>query len=136
MKITIYNQTTGEIRQWGDVPKEFVADQLGPDDAFVEGEFTTDTHYWDGKRMVEKPPRPEFSAWDANAKAWVIDLERAWMVVRGVATRRLNESADHVAPDSPNPPALVAKWIKYRQALRDVTLQPDPLNIHWPDPPA
>jgi hypothetical protein len=27
-------------------------------------------------------------------------------------------------------------WAAYRQALRDVTLQPDPFNIVWPTPPA
>jgi hypothetical protein len=26
-------------------------------------------------------------------------------------------------------------WAAYRQALRDVTNQPDPFNITWPEPP-
>ena len=27
------------------------------------------------------------------------------------------------------------KWAEYRQALRDITLQGDPFNITWPEPP-
>lgn len=28
------------------------------------------------------------------------------------------------------------QWRAYRQALRDITKQPDPFNIVWPTPPA
>jgi len=37
----------------------------------------------------------------------------------------------------PDAPATIKQaWATYRQALRDVTLQADPLNITWPVPPA
>jgi hypothetical protein len=31
---------------------------------------------------------------------------------------------------------LSAAWRSYRQALRDITDQPDPFNISWPEPPS
>lgn len=30
---------------------------------------------------------------------------------------------------------LQSQWLAYRQALRDITQQPDPANITWPPPP-
>lgn len=33
------------------------------------------------------------------------------------------------------PIATKEAWAVYRQALRDITLQPDPFNIVWPTPP-
>jgi len=36
---------------------------------------------------------------------------------------------DYEVPNKPD-------WITYRQALRDVTTQPDPFNIVWPAPPS
>ena len=38
--------------------------------------------------------------------------------------------------DSPLSAASKAAWAVYRQALRDITLQPDwPLTVVWPEPP-
>ena len=31
--------------------------------------------------------------------------------------------------------AVPQPWLDYRQALRDITKQPDPMNIDWPTPP-
>ena len=34
------------------------------------------------------------------------------------------------------PLATKQAWADYRQALRDITLQPDPFSIIWPTPPS
>lgn len=39
-------------------------------------------------------------------------------------------------PDSPYDPTAKASWAVYRQSLRDVTSQPDPTAIAWPEPPS
>lgn len=39
-------------------------------------------------------------------------------------------------PDVPLSEERRQQWQAYRQALRDVTDQPDPFNIVWPAPPA
>lgn len=39
------------------------------------------------------------------------------------------------AADVPITSAQKAAWAFYRQALRDITKQPDPTNVTWPTPP-
>lgn len=39
-------------------------------------------------------------------------------------------------PDAPLSDAKKMEWVQYRQAIRDVTNQPDPFNIDWPVPPS
>jgi len=136
MNITIYNQTSGEIRQWGDVPEEFVEQQLQPGDSFIEGIYPADQYYWGGSGMVEKPVRLESSSWDSASKRWFVDPEAAWAAVRAKRNGLLKACDWRLMPDSPSTPEEKAAWATYRQALRDITSQPDPLNIVWPDPPA
>lgn len=38
--------------------------------------------------------------------------------------------------DAPLTNVQTAQWATYRQALRDITAQPDPFNIVWPQAPA
>ena len=59
--------------------------------------------------------------------------ETEWILVRAERDRLLQASDWTQLPDVP----LVTKeaWAVYRQALRDVTLQPDPFNITWPVAP-
>jgi hypothetical protein len=66
---------------------------------------------------------------------WVLDESAAWREVRGIRDERMAAS-DWVrlrAADlgEPVPP----EWLDYRQALRDITKQADPLNIVWPQAP-
>lgn len=48
-----------------------------------------------------------------------------WRAVHAVDRGGLDQSAWTTSP-----------WRTYRQALRDITNQPDPFNIAWPTPPA
>ena len=52
------------------------------------------------------------------------EIPEQWKVVRGKRD------------DVPLDPSVLAEWETYRQDLRDVTDQSDPLNIVWPTPPA
>ena len=56
-----------------------------------------------------------------------------WSIVRNQRDRLLQASDWTQLPDVPL--ATKEAWAAYRQALRDVTLQPDPFNIIWPQPP-
>ena len=58
-----------------------------------------------------------------------------WKVVRSSRTRLLNESDWVVTKAVEQGSAVPLAWIDYRQALRDVTLQPDPFAIAWPVKP-
>lgn len=62
-----------------------------------------------------------------------IDLELKWSNIRSTRNILLQHSDWTQLPDVPL--ATKEAWVAYRQALRDVTLQPDPFNITWPQPP-
>lgn len=66
----------------------------------------------------------------------VLDSEREWLKVRRDRDHLL-AATDWVvlrAADTGQP--VPPEWLAYRQALRDITEQPDPLNIEWPVAPA
>lgn len=95
-----------------------------------------DLCYWDNG-MQHMPPQPSpHHRFDYITKNWVLDVSTAWAVVRHKRDALLIQSDWVVlrAADrsEPVPPA----WLAYRQALRDVTEQQDPLNIVWPVAPA
>ena len=97
---------------------------------------TPDTHYVQKGRLVEKPPKPaHFFVFDYTVKEWVDPRtpETEWPLVRVERARRLLASDWTQLPDVPL--ATKEVWASYRQALRDITLQPDPFNIVWPAMP-
>lgn len=55
-----------------------------------------------------------------------------WENVRELRNKMLLACDWTQMPDSPVQDSL---WHSYRQALRDITLQDDPFNITWPEPP-
>lgn len=60
------------------------------------------------------------------------DIAREWAGVRQERNRLLSESDWTQTPDAT---ADKQAWLVYRQALRDITTQTDPINIVWPVPP-
>lgn len=82
------------------------------------------------------PPKPTVHhVFDYAAKQWIDPRtpETEWPLVRAERDRRLAASDWTQLPDVPL--ATKEMWANYRQALRDVTLQPDPFNIVWPMAP-
>jgi len=59
-----------------------------------------------------------------------------WKEVRRKRDNKLYNSDWTQSTDSPLSDAKKAEWATYRQALRDVTNQSDPLNITWPTEPS
>ena len=92
--------------------------------------------YWAYGGAHPLPPQPTPShRFNYETLQWEPDLELAGAIVRAERDARLTAS-DWVrlrAADlgEPVPPV----WLEYRQALRDVTKQSDPLDIQWPTPP-
>lgn len=92
--------------------------------------------YWDGflRFMPERPSR--FHEFNYNTKTWELDLDVAWSHVRArrdnllLACDWVTLRAQEQGVPAPQ------EWLDYRQALRDVTEQQDPLNIVWPVAPA
>jgi|TARA_B110000908_G_C10251945_1_gene452661 hypothetical protein len=59
-----------------------------------------------------------------------------WADVRRKRSGKLFASDWTQGADCPLTPAKKAEWATYRQSLRDVTSQSDPLNITWPTEPS
>lgn len=94
--------------------------------------------YYDARSgTVQKlPARPSaVHVFDYQARVWVPDWGKAWSDIRRERASRLAACDWVTLPDVPLTEAQRVAWYSYRQALRDVTAQPDPLVIRWPTPP-
>lgn len=95
-----------------------------------------------GKLVDYKPPAPsdtEFETWrwDDEMRRWVAEPTTAahWRRVRAERDRLLRDSDWVVIAATERTDRPSREWLDYRQALRDITTQPDPLNITWPEVP-
>lgn len=128
---------TGEILSTGSCPEHEVDIQVPlPGAKVANGAADWSADYYDvaTKTVRKKPQRPsEFHEFDYLGKSWRFNSERAWASVRAARDAKLLATDWTQLPDVP----LQAKeaWAAYRQALRDVTKQPDPLKVVWPEPP-
>lgn len=100
------------------------------------------THYVKSGNLIKYPPRPsKYHEFNYTADEWVADrseLEVVKQVTAEIRVRRdqLLKSTDWVVLRAFETGVSVDKaWLDYRQALRDITLQEDLLNIIWPETP-
>lgn len=137
MNITIFDIYTGQILRVTSIPVGMASIQLtGPDEDWLEGHWPDDRFYVENFTAVEMPPRPsEHHQFNYTTKQWVDPrtAETEWPLVRAKRNQLLTQSDWTQLPDVPI--STKEAWAIYRQALRDVTLQPDPFNITWPTPP-
>jgi hypothetical protein len=85
---------------------------------------------------MEYPPHPGGPVhFDFSIHQWVTDTELAWVQVRVERDQLLGNSDWRVTKALESGQPLDPAWVNYRQALRDVTDQPNPANIVWPDIP-
>lgn len=94
-----------------------------PDFAAEQGWIVSETaqigDLWDGEAFA--PPPVEF------------DYDAQWAIVRAERNSKLAASDWTQLADAP---VDAAEWAVYRQALRDITTQPDPFAIVWPEMPS
>ena len=106
----------------------------------IEGSVTNITaQYVDESQtppaVSDMPPRPSMAHdFDYGTRQWVLNVDEAWRRVRQRRGELLAACDWTQLPDVSDAPR--AAWAVYRQALRDVTAQPDPMAIVWPEPPA
>lgn len=123
----------------GAVLQIFYAGDGAPSENVIDSELSVHPNclYVDGGKLTGKPQPPSIHhVFDYATKQWVDPrtTETEWPVVRAERDRRLLASDWTQLPDVPL--ATKEAWAVYRQALRDITLQPDPFSIAWPTPPA
>lgn len=99
-----------------------------------------------GCRLVVGPPptpdtpRPtEDAHWNVVTRAWDVpprSAEELMAALRFQRNRRLAETDWVVLRAADRGEPVPSEWLAYRQALRDITDQADPLAIVWPVAPA
>ena len=97
-------------------------------------------HYYKSGAYHKYPPKPsEYHVWDGYD--WVDfrtedqEREQYRAEITSIRDGLLAASDWTQVLDSPLSPEKRADWAKYRQELRDITLQPDYSNIIWPKKP-
>jgi hypothetical protein len=133
MKYTIY-KTDGEIVRLLDCDN--IEQQLAAGEAYLDGWFFDTEYYVAQDQPVLMPPKPnQYCVFDYTTKQWFDPRtpETQWPIVRTERNQKL-QACDWTQL-SDIPAETKALWEPYRQALRDITDQPDPFNIIWPTPP-
>ena len=134
MLFTAYDKNTGQILFSGTAtePSDLVTETTG----ILAGESMM-SGWIDEKGQHHLPPESpdQHFIFDYTTKQWIDPRtpETEWPLVRAERDRRLAATDWTQLPDVPL--ATKEMWANYRQALRDVTLQPDPFNIVWPVAP-
>lgn len=90
-----------------------------------------------GEPVQLTDPPNEFSYFDFDANEWKTNLSRAWASVRFKRDEALLASdwTDTLTAKARIGDSAYEAWQTYRQALRDITNQSDPLAIQWPVQP-
>lgn len=136
---TVFNETSGEVLRYGMCSDTDFELQARAGEVCVEGIAPKNTYRVRGEwvsRPEQPSPRHVWSGgkWvDPRTPAQIRD--EAWQTVRYRRDQLLRQTDWEVLraleAKAAVPPAMRA----YRQALRDITQQPDPLNIVWPAAP-
>ena len=126
---------SGEIVMTGSCPEDQLHLQQHAGCTVRVGRTHPATHYWDNG-LVEFPTRPSLDhAFDFAVKQWTITTDKAWAAVRADRDARLAQCDWVVSRALEQGTSVPVGWLVYRQALRDVTQQPDPINLTWPKLP-
>lgn len=137
MRYAVYGPN-GQISKVVVTTPEDIILELKEGDQFIELPEGDDSTFYVSANatLVPIPPAPSrHHIFNFDTKQWTDTrtTESEWFLVRDERKRRLAASDWTQLPDVPL--ATKEAWAVYRQALRDITTQPDPFNITWPIPP-
>ena len=83
-------------------------------------------------------PPSQRHRWHVPTEAWVEihpDADELWATVRYKRDNLIAETDWRATRSVVEKRRLHPAWAAYQQALRDITIQPDPANISWPELP-
>ena len=126
----------GQITQTGTCPKNQLIFQTVPDCSIIEGTARIGLDWVVDGEICPLPPKPStHHVFDYEERVWIDPRTESseWALVRIERDRRIAETDWTQYQDTSL--ALKVYWAPYRQALRDITTQPDPFNIVWPEQP-
>lgn len=93
-------------------------------------------HYVQDGAVLAMPANDcHYCEFDYTTKTWVHNDAMAWASVRSRRDGLLAQSDWIVLRANDQDTEVPLAWLVYRQALRDVTTQADPMNIVWPVAP-
>ena len=130
---------SGRIQQCGSCHEADLEYQGGPETTKMAVPELIDpsAFYVDVGVILPMPERPSgFHDFNYTTKQWVPNHERAWSACRYQRDQLLSATDWRVTKAMESGVPLSAEWVAYRQALRDVTSQADPINIDWPVAPS
>lgn len=113
------------LKQYGWFPYRFVPAQFQTDEIVDSSYFSVEEN-----EVVEYQTKRKIT----NDDMWE-QTQNAWGNIRSRRNIELVESDWTQLSDTPFTTEEKEEWRLYRQALRDITLQPDPFNIIWPVKP-
>ena len=113
------------LKQYGWFPYRFVPAQFQTDENLDSSYFSVEEN-----EVVEYQTKRKIT----NDDMWE-QTQNAWGNIRSRRNIELVESDWTQLSDTPFTTEEKEEWRLYRQALRDITLQPDPFNIIWPVKP-
>jgi len=114
------------INSWGNV----INAAAGGADFRIDTPMNGESDYNSNVIFLDPSKKPSWSAVQAQMNP------EEWVAVRFKRDKKLQACDWTVLSDVPITSEKKAEWETYRQALRDITNQPDPFNITWPNPPA
>ena len=135
---TVFNLSSGEILRTGYADELTATKQAQDGEGFLL-EFVDGTKFYiDNYVVVAKPEKPfPYCIFDYTSKQWIDPrtTDSQLIIIRNQRDLLLSQS-DWVIIKSVDTDTTVSEdWKVYRQALRDITLQPDVFNIIWPTAP-
>lgn len=138
MNITIFKIITGQILRIMNIPEDFVANNVQAGEDWIEGSYRDNEFYIQDRAPIQISAKPsEHHIFDFDVKQWVDPRtnETEWINVRQQRDKKLLNSDWTQVSDNALTTQKKQEWITYRQALRDITNQPDPFTIEWPIKP-
>lgn len=133
---TLYEQVTGKVLQSGTCTDSTFHTYSTELTGVIEEACDPNSFYVKDGVLSQMPQAPsDHHVFDCAAGVWCIQPHLAWEVVQQQRVKLLYESDWVVTKATESGQPTPAEWSVYRQALRDITSQADPLNIVWPIKP-
>ena len=138
MKNFVVYLSNGKVVKNGSCQDETFDLQAEEGESIIEADFTGN-QYVENDILVDMPEKPiGYYEFDYSSKAWVFDEQSAISAATQQRDALLRDGPDRISPiwyDSMTEQER-QEWADYRQALLDITSQPDyPNVIIWPIKP-
>ena len=134
----LYYDPQGRIAQGSSAPDGFAPAEIHGLTAMEYGDLKLPEHgaYIENGKVVPKPPKPDqYHQFDYIKKQWHDPRSEADFINKARADRMPGLQSTDWTQLADVPAETREKFATYRQALRDITKQPDMRNIAWPERP-